>query len=88
MKTIKGDLKLCCTTTAEFRDKVAVVARQRGTKVKDFVLEAVRDRVTGGATTLASRRSIALENLLKNKRESAKLKHFIEECLAPYMPKP
>lgn len=88
MRSIKGDVRMCCSTTPEFRDKVAIAARNLGVKSQDFVLEAVRDKMQEGRRTATpeERLAMALRAFLANKRTPPHVKEGIEKMLEPFLP--
>ena len=87
MRDIKGDVRLCCSTTPEFRDRVNFAARRANVKAQDFVLEAVREKMqTYGTKSPEDRLCLALKSFLTSKRTQAHVRAGIEKMLEPFLP--
>lgn len=87
MPNIRGPFRLCASATAEFRDKVAMAARQEGISAQEFVLLAVRDKMRQHkGHSMEERRCVAIRTAFQSKRTPGYVKRALEELLSPFMP--
>ena len=87
MRDIKGDVRLCCSTTPEFRDRVNTAARRANVKAQDFVLDAVRAKMQAYTPkSPEDRLSLAFRGFIASKRTPAHIRQGIEKMLEPFLP--
>jgi hypothetical protein len=87
MQNIRGPLRMCASTTPEFRGKVRQAAIDEGISAQEFVLLAVRDRMRKQrGSSLEERRLRALRAAFQSKRTPEYVKRALEALLSPFLP--
>lgn len=87
MPNVRGSIRMCTSTTGEFRARVKMAAIQEGITSQEFVLRAVLARIKKkGPATPQDRRESALRTCFESKRTPQHIKDAIDNLLKPYLP--